>query len=160
MIRSTGMRRLGYVTCAVEMRKAYKILVVLCHFKRPCAGPGCKWEISIIMDRRQTGCEVTEWFDLAQDKYQWRTLWTRKQEALWWDFMFWPRRIWRWLSAGMLRVDIGQRREAYRLHRYGRPDDGGSELLWNVCQYLADYTAQHSRIQASLNCLVWPGGKL
>jgi hypothetical protein len=35
-------------------------------------------------------------------------------------------------------------------------DDGGSKFLWNVGQYLPDYTAEHPRRQPSLvNSYVW-----
>jgi hypothetical protein len=31
----------------------------------------------------------------------------------------------------------------------GHPDDGDNKLLWNISQYLPDYTAQHPRRQSS-----------
>jgi hypothetical protein len=54
----------------------------------------------------------------------------------WWDFKFSRRRVWRWLSSGMLSH---------------HPDDGGSKDFWNVGQYLPVYTVQHPRRQPSSN---------
>jgi hypothetical protein len=45
---------------------------------------------------------------------------------------------WRWLSSGMQ-----------------NPYDGGSNLLWNVGQYLPDYTVLHSRRQSSSYSSPW-----
>jgi hypothetical protein len=58
----------------------------------------------------------------------------------WWDLRFSRQRVWRWLSVGCFRGP-------YCLHH---PDDGGSKVLWNVGQYLEDYTLQHSKRQPSL----------
>jgi hypothetical protein len=43
---------------------------------------------------------------------------------------------------------------AYCLH-YHRPDDGSSKHLWNVGQFLWDYTAQHPRRQSSSYSPPW-----
>jgi hypothetical protein len=51
------------------------------------------------------------------------------------------RRVWRWLSSGMLQW----------IHR---PDDGGSKHLWDVGQFLPDYTALHPRRQPSPHVLL------
>jgi hypothetical protein len=54
-----------------------------------------------------------------------------------------------WDDALRSLVETEQRfRGAYCLHHpwwwvIHRPDDGGSKLLWNVGQYLPEYTAQH-----------------
>jgi hypothetical protein len=55
-----------------------------------------------------------------------------------WGFGFSRRREWWWLSPGMF------------LH----PQDGGSKHLWNVGQFLPDYTAQHPRRQSSSQWLL------
>jgi hypothetical protein len=73
--------------------------------------------------------EVT--FPLKKIFVFWRT------SPIGWDLRFSRRRLWRWLSSGML--------------RRGRcPDDGDSKHLWNVCKLLPDCTAQHSTRQSIL----------
>jgi hypothetical protein len=44
---------------------------------------------------------------------------------------------WRWQSSGMLRR-VGDH----------RPDDGGSKHLWNISQFLPNYTTQHPKRQS------------
>jgi hypothetical protein len=41
---------------------------------RPLGRPRRKWENNIEMDFRKIGWDGTDWFDLAQDRDQWRAL--------------------------------------------------------------------------------------
>jgi hypothetical protein len=57
-----------------EKRNAYMIPVRKPEGKRPLGRPRCKWVDNIKMDLRETGWGGMGWIDLAQDRYQWRTL--------------------------------------------------------------------------------------
>jgi hypothetical protein len=59
-----------------------------------------------------------------------------------WDLKFSRRRVWRWLSSGLLRRVVWSGDEHRR-------DDGGSKHLWNVGKLLSDYTAQQPRRRPS-----------
>jgi hypothetical protein len=69
------------------------------------------------------------------------------------DFRFSRRKIRRWLSSGMLRSVVWKKLTNHR------PDDGGGKHLWNVDQFLRDYTVQHSSRESLANneCLQWIG---
>ena len=42
--------------------------------KRPLGRPRRRWEDNIKIDLRETGCDVEDWLDLAQDRVQWRLM--------------------------------------------------------------------------------------
>jgi hypothetical protein len=70
------------------------------------------------------------------------------------DFRFSRRRVWRWLSSGLLRRVVWQKLtdvsevlvEVYRRFR-------GSNHIWNVGKPLPDYTAEQPRRQSSSHCI-------
>jgi hypothetical protein len=69
---------------------------------------------------------------------EWNQLYQNRQEKS---------KIWRWLSSGMLRHAVLEKltdvSEVLTASIIRVPDDGGNNYLWNVCQFLRDYTAQH-----------------
>jgi hypothetical protein len=42
--------------------------------KRPLGRPRSRWADNINVDLREIGCNDVDWFDLAQDKGQWRAI--------------------------------------------------------------------------------------
>jgi hypothetical protein len=54
--------------------RIYRILMGKPEGKRPLGRPRCRWEDNIKMDLRETGWDGMDWFDLAQDRGQWRAL--------------------------------------------------------------------------------------
>jgi hypothetical protein len=60
-----------------EKRNAYMILVGKPEGKRPLGRPKCRWVDNIKIDLREIGWDGMDWMDLAQDRDQWRLLWTR-----------------------------------------------------------------------------------
>jgi hypothetical protein len=57
-----------------ENRNAYRILVGKPEEKRPLGRPRRRGENNIRMDLREIGWGGMDWFDLAQDRDQWRAL--------------------------------------------------------------------------------------
>jgi hypothetical protein len=57
-----------------EERKVYKVLVGKPEGKRPLGKPRRRWENGIRMDLREIGWGRVGCTQLAQDRYQWRTL--------------------------------------------------------------------------------------
>jgi hypothetical protein len=57
-----------------ETKNAYKILVGKPKGKRPLGRPRRRLVDNIKMDLRETGSDVMDWIELAQDKDQWRAL--------------------------------------------------------------------------------------
>jgi hypothetical protein len=57
-----------------EKRNAYRILVGKQEGRRPLGRPKCRWVDNFKMDLREIGWDGTNWFDLAQDREQWRAL--------------------------------------------------------------------------------------
>jgi hypothetical protein len=57
-----------------EMIITYKALIGKSEGKRPLGKPRRKWEVKIKTDLRETGWEVVDWINLAQDSVQWLTL--------------------------------------------------------------------------------------
>jgi hypothetical protein len=53
------------------------ILIGRTEGKRPFGRPRCRWEDSVIMDLKETGCENVECVYLTQDRDQWRALVSR-----------------------------------------------------------------------------------
>jgi hypothetical protein len=61
-----------------ETRKVCRILVGNPEGKRPLGRPRRRWVDNIKIDLREIGWDGMEYIDLAQDRDQWRALWTRK----------------------------------------------------------------------------------
>jgi hypothetical protein len=74
MIKSRRMRWAGHVARMREKRNAYRILVANPEGKRPMGRPRRRWVDDIKMDLREIGWDGMDWYDLAQDKDQWRAL--------------------------------------------------------------------------------------
>jgi hypothetical protein len=55
-------------------RNAYRILVGKPEGKRPLGTPRSLWVDNIKMDLTETGWSGMDWFELAQDRDQWRAL--------------------------------------------------------------------------------------
>jgi hypothetical protein len=55
-------------------RNAYRTLVGNPEEKRPLARPRHRWVVTIKMDLREVGWYCMDWFDLPQDRDQWRAL--------------------------------------------------------------------------------------
>jgi hypothetical protein len=51
-------------------RDVYRVLVGRPKGKRPLQRPKCRWEDNIKMDLRETGIDVVNWIQLAQDRVQ------------------------------------------------------------------------------------------
>jgi hypothetical protein len=73
MIKSRRMRWAGHVTRMGEERNACRILVRKPEGKRPIVKRRRRWVDNIKVELREIGCGV-DWFDLAQDRAQWRAL--------------------------------------------------------------------------------------
>jgi hypothetical protein len=58
-------------TCG-KKRNAYQILVGKPEGKRPLGRPRRGWEDNTMMYLGETGCDVMDWMDLAQDRGHWR----------------------------------------------------------------------------------------
>jgi hypothetical protein len=71
-IKSRRMRWAGHVACMGEGRGVYRVLVGKPEGKRPLGRPGHRWEDNIKMDLREIGIDGVNWFQLAQDRVQWR----------------------------------------------------------------------------------------
>jgi hypothetical protein len=57
-----------------EKRNSYRILVGKPEGKRPLGRPTRRWVDNIKMDLREIGWGEVDWFDMAQDRDQWRAL--------------------------------------------------------------------------------------
>jgi hypothetical protein len=57
-----------------EKRNAYRILVGKPEGKRPLRRSRRMWVNNIEMNLRKIGCGGVDWFDLVQDRDQWRAL--------------------------------------------------------------------------------------
>jgi hypothetical protein len=77
MIKFRRMRWARHVVSNGERRNAYKILVGKAEGKRPLKRHRRRGKSNIKMDLRKTGWRGMDWIDLAQDRDQWRALWTR-----------------------------------------------------------------------------------
>jgi hypothetical protein len=74
MIKSRRIRQAGNTARMGEKRNAYRILVGKPQGKRPLGRPRRRWEDNIKTDLRGIGWVGMDWIDLAQDRYQWKTL--------------------------------------------------------------------------------------
>jgi hypothetical protein len=55
-----------------EKRNAYRILLGKLKGKRPLGKPRCRWVDNIIIDLIEIRLGGMDWFDLDQDRDQWR----------------------------------------------------------------------------------------
>jgi hypothetical protein len=67
MIKSRRIRWAGHVARELEIRTAYRILVVKPPSKRPLGRPRRRWVDNIKMDLREIGWDGMDWIELAQD---------------------------------------------------------------------------------------------
>jgi hypothetical protein len=72
VIKSRRMRWAGHVACMGEGRGVYTVLVGRTEGKRPLGRPRRRWEDNIKMDLTEIGIYVANYFQLAQDRVQWR----------------------------------------------------------------------------------------
>jgi hypothetical protein len=68
------MKWAGYVARLGEKRNAYRIFVGNPEGKRLLGRQRCRWMDNIKMDLGEIGWDGIDWFDLAQDRDQWRAL--------------------------------------------------------------------------------------
>jgi hypothetical protein len=72
MIKSRRMKWAGHVARMGEKRNAYRILVEKPEGRRPLERPRRRWVDNIKIDLREIGWDDVDWFDLAQERDQWR----------------------------------------------------------------------------------------
>jgi hypothetical protein len=68
------MRWAGYVARVAEKRNAYRVLVGKPEGQGPLGGRRHRWVDNNKMDLKAIGWDGVNWMDMAQDRYQWRTL--------------------------------------------------------------------------------------
>jgi hypothetical protein len=74
MIKSRRIRWAGHVARAEEKRNACRTLVREPERKRPLGRPRRRWEYNIKIDVREIEWNGMDWFDVAQNRDQWRAL--------------------------------------------------------------------------------------
>jgi hypothetical protein len=74
VIKSRGMRWVGYVARTGEKRGVYRVLVGKPEGKRPLGRPKRRWEDNIKMDLQEVVCGDMDWIGLSQDRDRWRAL--------------------------------------------------------------------------------------
>jgi hypothetical protein len=74
IIKSSRMRCAGHVAQMRERRNAYSILVVKPERKKSLGRPRRRWVDNIKVDLTEIRWGGMDWFDLAQDRDQWRDL--------------------------------------------------------------------------------------
>jgi hypothetical protein len=72
VIKSRRMGWAGHVVRMGEGRGFYRVLVGIPEGKRPLGRPRRRWEDNNKMDLREIGIDGANWFQLAQDRVQWR----------------------------------------------------------------------------------------
>jgi hypothetical protein len=72
VITSRSMRWAGHVARMGKGRSVYRVLVGRPKDKGPLGRPRRRWKDNIKMDLREIGFDGANWFQLAQDKVQWR----------------------------------------------------------------------------------------
>jgi hypothetical protein len=68
------MRWAGHAARKGQKRNTYSILVGEPEGKRPLGRPRSRWVDNIKMDLREIEWGGMDWFDLVQDRNQWRAL--------------------------------------------------------------------------------------
>jgi hypothetical protein len=66
------MKWAGHIARMEEKRYAYRVLAGKPEGEKPLGRDRRRWEDTIKMDLRETGCGGMDWIDLAQDRDQWR----------------------------------------------------------------------------------------
>ena len=74
VIKLRRMRLTGHVARMQYRRCVYSVLVGKSEKERPLGRPKRRWGYIIKMDLQQVGCELMDWFELAQDMDRWRAL--------------------------------------------------------------------------------------
>jgi hypothetical protein len=74
IIKSRSMRWAEHVARMGEKRNVYRLLAGKPEGKRPLGRPRRKWIDNFKMDLLETGLNVVDWIDMAQDRYRWRAL--------------------------------------------------------------------------------------
>jgi hypothetical protein len=72
VIKARRMRWAVHVARMKEGRGVSRLLVGRPEGKRPVGRPRRRWEDNINIDRSETGIDGANWFQLAQDRVQWR----------------------------------------------------------------------------------------
>jgi hypothetical protein len=72
VIKSRRMRWAEHVARMGEGKGVYRVLVGRPEGKRPLGRPRRRWEDNIKMDLKDTGIDVANWIQLAQDRVQLR----------------------------------------------------------------------------------------
>jgi hypothetical protein len=72
VIKLRRMRWAGHVARMGEGRGFCRVLVGRPKCKRPLGRPRCRWEDDIKLVLREIGIDGANWFQLAQDRVQWR----------------------------------------------------------------------------------------
>jgi len=68
VVKSRRMRGARHVTCMVERRGVYRVLVGKLEGKRPLGRPKHRWEDNIKLDLQEVGCGSMNWIPMAQDR--------------------------------------------------------------------------------------------
>jgi hypothetical protein len=66
------MKWAGHVACMGKVRGIYRVFVGRPEGKRPLGRSRRRLEDNIKMDLREIGIDGVKWFQLAQDRVQWR----------------------------------------------------------------------------------------
>jgi hypothetical protein len=74
VIKSRRMGWAGHIARMWEKRNADRILVGKPEGKRPLGRPRRRWKDNIKMDLKEIGWDGVDWFNIAQDRGQWRAL--------------------------------------------------------------------------------------
>jgi hypothetical protein len=72
VIKSRKMRWAGHAARMGEGRGVYRVFVGRPEGRRPLGRSRRRWEDNIKMDLREIGIDGANWFQLAQDRIQWR----------------------------------------------------------------------------------------
>jgi hypothetical protein len=72
LFKNIKIRIYKTIILPVIKRNAYRILVGTLEGKSPLERPRRRWVDNIKMDLREIGWDGVGWFDLVQDRYQWR----------------------------------------------------------------------------------------
>jgi hypothetical protein len=74
MIKSRRMRLTGHIARMGSKKNAYRIFVGKPEGKRPLGRPRRRWVDNIKRDLREIVRDGMDWFELDQDRDQWRAL--------------------------------------------------------------------------------------
>ena len=71
VIKSRRKRWAGHVARMGDRGGVFRVLIGKPEGKRPLGRPRRRWEDNIKMDLQETGCGVTDFIELAQDRDRW-----------------------------------------------------------------------------------------